>query len=110
MGASSKRLQVFTGNANPELAQEIADYLGVKIGDSEVTRFSDGEIQVRTMDTVRGSEVFIIQPTCHPVNENIMELLIMIDAMKRASAKHVAAVIPYYGYASKIVRPSRVIP
>ncbi len=99
MEACSKKLQVFTGNANPKLAQEIAECLGVKIGNSMVTRFSDGEIQVRTFDTVRGAEVFIIQPTCYPVNENIMELLIMIDAMKRASAKHVAAVIPYYGYA-----------
>lgn len=99
METCPKKLQVFTGNANPALAQEIAGYLGIRLGESKVTRFSDGEIQVRTMETVRGAEVFIIQPTCHPVNENIMELLIMIDAMKRASAKHVAAVIPYYAYA-----------
>lgn len=94
-----KRLRIFTGNANPELAQEIASYLGVKVGDASVGRFNNGEIQVMIDESVRGKEVFIIQPTCQPVNENLMELLIMVDAFKRASAKHITAVVPYYAYA-----------
>lgn len=94
-----KRLRIFTGNANPELAQEIAAYLGVNVGDASVGKFNNGEIQVMIDESVRGKEVFIIQPTCQPVNENLMELLIMVDAFKRASAKHITAVIPYYAYA-----------
>ncbi|KGN03094.1 ribose-phosphate pyrophosphokinase [Clostridium novyi A str. 4570] len=94
-----KSIKIFTGNAHPELAKDIADVLGVTVGDSNVGKFSDGEISVNTNETVRGSDVFVIQPTHNPVNDNLMELLIMIDAFKRASAGRITAVIPYYGYA-----------
>jgi ribose-phosphate pyrophosphokinase len=93
------KLKVFTCNSNPELAKEIADYIGVTLGDSEVVRFSDGEIQMRLNESVRGCDVFVIQSTCAPVNDNLMELLVMVDALKRASAKSINVVIPYYGYA-----------
>lgn len=99
MYARHKKLKIFTGNANPALASEICQYLGVPLGISSVTRFSDGEIQVKIEENVRGADVFIVQPTCQPVNENIMELLIMIDALRRASARRITAVMPYYGYA-----------
>ncbi|MGI6188564.1 MAG: ribose-phosphate pyrophosphokinase [Clostridiales bacterium] len=92
-------IKIFTGNSNPVLAKEIAKYLGVRMGDSQVGTFSDGEICVNIYETVRGSDVFVIQSMCHPVNDNLMELLIMIDAFKRASAGRITAVIPYYGYA-----------
>ncbi len=91
--------KIFAGNSHPELAKKIADILGVKLGDSRVGTFSDGEIFAETNETVRGCDVFIIQSTNHPVNDNLMELLIMIDAFKRASAGRINAVIPYYGYA-----------
>ncbi|MEW6172475.1 MAG: ribose-phosphate pyrophosphokinase [Bacillota bacterium] len=94
-----KNMCIFTGNANPMLAEEICQYLGVPLGDSAVGQFSDGEIWIRVNDHVRGADVFVIQPTCWPVNENLMELLIMIDALRRASARRITAVIPYYGYA-----------
>lgn len=99
MSSYSKRLKIFAGTANPELAQEICQYLGVTKGSSEVTHFSDGEIRVKVDESVRGSDAFIIQPTSTPVNENLMELLIMVDALRRASARRITAVIPYYGYA-----------
>ncbi|ABO48650.1 ribose-phosphate pyrophosphokinase [Desulforamulus reducens MI-1] len=99
MSSNSKRLKIFSGNANPELAQEICQYLGVTMGSSQVTHFSDGEIRVKVDESVRGSDAFIIQPTSTPVNENLMELLIMADALRRASARRITAVIPYYGYA-----------
>ncbi|MCM8901879.1 ribose-phosphate diphosphokinase [Caldicoprobacter algeriensis] len=92
-------IKIFTGNSNPELAREIARYLGVPMGNAEVGTFSDGEICVNIYETVRGADVFVIQSICHPVNDNLMELLIMIDAFKRASAGRITAVIPYYGYA-----------
>jgi len=92
-------IKIFTGNSNPELAREIARYLGVPMGNAEVSTFSDGEICVNIYETVRGADVFVIQSICHPVNDNLMELLIMIDAFKRASAGRITAVIPYYGYA-----------
>jgi ribose-phosphate pyrophosphokinase len=95
----SNKLKIFTGNANPKLAEEIADYLGVSVGAAKVQRFSDGEISVAIDESVRGVDVFVVQPTAAPVNEHIMELLIMIDAMKRASARRINAVIPYFGYA-----------
>lgn len=94
-----KKLKIFAGNSNPELAREIARFLGTSLGDCEVTRFKDGEIRVRIGETVRGADVFIIQSTCSPSDSNLMELLIMIDAVRRASAREIAAVIPYYGYA-----------
>ncbi len=95
----NRKLKIFAGNSNPELARDIARFLGTSVGDSEVTRFKDGEINVRIGETVRGANVFIVQSTSHPTDTNLMELLIMIDAMRRASAREVAAVIPYYGYA-----------
>ena len=92
-------LRVFTCNANRELAQEIADWLGLSLGDCVVDRFRDGEIQVRIDESVRGADVFVVQPTCAPVNEHLMELLVIIDALRRASAARITAVMPYYGYA-----------
>ena len=92
-------IKLFAGRANTKLAQEIADYLGTSIGPMVVKNFADGEIYVQVKESVRGDDVFIIQPLCNPVNENLMELLIIIDAFKRASAKTITAVIPYYGYA-----------
>ncbi len=99
MFSRHKKLKIFTGNANPALAEEICQYLGVPLGVSSVSRFSDGEIRVRIDENVRGADVFVVQPTCHPINENIMELLVMIDALRRASARRITAVMPYYGYA-----------
>ncbi len=95
----NKRLRIFSGTANPSLAQEISAYLGAGIGEAKVGRFNNGEIQVIIEESVRGKEVFVLQTTSQPVNENLMELLIMVDAFKRASAKHITAVIPYYAYA-----------
>lgn len=93
------RLKIFTGNANPKLAQEIVQNLDIELGDSLVNTFSDGEIQVKINESVRGADVFVVQPLCYPVNDNLMELLIMTDALKRASAWRITAVMPYYGYA-----------
>jgi len=90
---------IFTGNANPELAKKICRYLKTRLGKALVGRFSDGEVRVKIEDNVRGRDVFVIQPTCPPVNENLMELLIMLDALRRASARRITAVIPYFGYA-----------
>jgi ribose-phosphate pyrophosphokinase len=95
----SYELKLFTGNANRGLAEEIAQYLHVPLGDAEVSRFSDGEVFVQINENVRGTDVFIIQPTCPPVNDTLIELLIMTDAFKRASAHRITAVLPYYGYA-----------
>lgn len=92
-------IKLFSGNAHKELAIEIAHYLGIPLGDATVGRFSDGEIMVQINENVRGTDVFVIQPTCMPVNRHIMELLLMIDALKRASARRITAVMPYYGYA-----------
>jgi ribose-phosphate pyrophosphokinase len=92
-------LRLFTGNANRPLAEEIAQYLHLPLGDADVSRFSDGEIFIQINENVRGADVFVIQPTCPPVNDTLMELLIMIDALKRASAHRITAVLPYYGYA-----------
>ncbi|APM37498.1 ribose-phosphate diphosphokinase [Clostridium kluyveri] len=94
-----KNIKIFAGNSHPDLAKQIGDILGIKVGDSKVTTFSDGEICVNINETVRGMDVFIVQSTNNPVNDNLMELLIMIDAFKRASAGRITAVIPYYGYA-----------
>ena len=92
-------IKIFSANSNQELAKEIARHVGVPMGNSKVSYFSDGEISLDIHETVRGADVFVIQSTCSPVNTNIMELLIMIDAFKRASAAQITAVIPYYGYA-----------
>ncbi len=93
------KLEIFTGNANPKLAQDICKELGKNLGGILVTKFSEGEIRVKIDDNVRGKDVFVVQSTCPPPNENLMELLIIIDALKRASAGRITAVIPYYGYA-----------
>ena len=93
------KLRILTGNANPELAFRICDYLGVKLAKAKVNQFSDGEIQVEIDESVRGMDTFVVQPTCPPVNQNLMELLVMLDALKRASAGRITVVIPYYGYA-----------
>ena len=93
-----KKIKIFSLNSNPELAQEIADYVGVELSKCQVTRFADGEVQINIDETVRGHSVFIVQSTNKPVNENYMELFIMIDALKRASAKSINVVMPYYGY------------
>jgi ribose-phosphate pyrophosphokinase len=92
-------LRIFTGNANPELAQKICQELGIPLGRAQVATYSDGEIRVEIGDNVRGRDVFLFQPTCPPANQNLMELLIMIDAVRRASARRITAVIPYFGYA-----------
>ena len=99
MNTSGSEIKIIAGNSNMELAQKIADYIGVKVADCQVTTFSDGEISVNINETVRGCDVFVVQSTNNPVNENLMELLIMIDALRRASAGRITAVIPYYGYA-----------
>ncbi|TET48644.1 MAG: ribose-phosphate pyrophosphokinase [Dehalococcoidia bacterium] len=91
-------LKVFTGNAHPELAREVVDYLGIPLGKNEVFQFSNENIFVRILENVRERDTFVIQPLCSPVNNNLVELLIMIDALKRASAKRITAVMPYYGY------------
>ena len=99
MISHGKKIKIFTGNSHPELAKEIADLLGIPLGSAKVSTFSDGEISVDINESVRGADVFIVQSTCSPVNNNLMELLIMIDAFKRASAGRITAVMPYYGYA-----------
>ena len=99
MNNNTDNLKVFTCNANPKLADEISSYLGIELGKSHVQNFSDGETNITIDESVRGCDVFIVQSTCAPVNDNLMELLIMIDAMRRASARRITAVIPYYGYA-----------
>ncbi len=96
---------LFTGNANPVLAQEMAKHLGVEVGAASVGRFSDGEVTVEIRQNVRARDVFVVQSTCAPTNENLMELLIMVDALKRASARRITAVIPYFGYARQDRRP-----
>ena len=96
---SRETLQIFSGNANPCLAREIAQHLGMPLGDAAIRQFADGEIHLQIQENVRGADVFIIQPTCTPVDRHLMELLLMIDALKRASADRITAVLPYYGYA-----------
>ena len=101
----SETLALFTGNANPTLAQEIARHLHVPVGRATVGRFSDGEVNVEIMENVRGRDVFIVQPSCPPTNDNLMELLVMVDACRRASSGRVTAVVPYFGYARQDRRP-----
>jgi len=102
---SGSHMMVFSGNSNPELAQAIANYLKLNMGSALVTRFSDGEVHVEILENVRGKDVFIVQSTCPPANEHLMELLVMADACKRASAGRITAVIPYLGYARQDRRP-----
>ncbi len=102
---ASGSLMVFTGNANPKLAADVVRRLGKSLGSATVGRFSDGEVNVELLENVRGKDVFVLQPTCVPTNDNIMELLIMVDALKRASAGRITAAIPYFGYARQDRRP-----
>lgn len=99
MSEECSNIQIFTCNSNPKLAQDICDYLGISLGDAYVGEFSDGEIQIKLNQTVRGADVYVIQSTCHPVNQHLMELLVMVDSLRRASAETINVVIPYYGYA-----------
>ena len=99
MISHGKDMKVFTGNANPGLAKDICNLIGIQLGHSEIGHFADGEVSASIYESVRGSDVFIVQSTSNPVNDNLMELLIMIDAMRRASAGRITAVIPYFGYA-----------
>ncbi|GBL42636.1 ribose-phosphate pyrophosphokinase [Verrucomicrobiota bacterium] len=96
---SLPEMKIFTGNANPALAKEICEHLGVPLGTATVNRFPDGETFVQINENIRGCDVYVIQPTCAPANDRIMELLIMIDALRRASAARITAVIPFFGYA-----------
>lgn len=102
---SDGRMMVFTGNANPQLAEAVCKYLDLSLGKAIVGRFSDGEVQVEIMENVRGRDVFIIQPTCKPTNDNLMELVVMVDAVRRASAARITAVVPYFGYSRQDRRP-----
>jgi ribose-phosphate pyrophosphokinase len=106
----TSRVMVFTGNANPQLAQAIADHLNIPLGKAQVGRFSDGEVQVEIQENVRGRDVFVVQPTSSPTNDNLMELLIIVDALHRASAGRITTVIPYLGYSrqDRRVRSARV--
>jgi len=107
---ADSNLMVFSGNAHPKLAQDVCDDLSIPLGKSFVSQFSDGEVQVEIQENVRGKDVFVVQPTCMPTNDNVMELLIMIDALKRSSADRITAVIPYFGYSrqDRRVRSIRV--
>src|ERR1700684_4513671 len=97
--SEDKRFKLFSGTANRPLAEEIGEHIGVKVGEAKLQRFADGEVYFQLLDNVRGVDVFVVQPTCYPVDQHLVELLIMIDAMKRASAARITAVVPYYGYA-----------
>ena len=97
--SNDPNLVLFSGRANVELAQEVADYLNTRLGNITVSRFADGEVKVQVNENVRGKDIYIFQPTCPPVNENLMELLLMVSTMRRASAKRITVIIPYYGYA-----------
>jgi ribose-phosphate pyrophosphokinase len=103
--ASMDRLMVFAGNANPHLAQEVARHLNMSLGRAVVGKFSDGEVMVEIMENVRGKDVFVLQSTCQPTNDNLMELMVMVDALKRSSVARVSAAIPYFGYARQDRRP-----
>jgi len=102
---SDSRLMVFSGNANPALAQKVCNHLNIPFGKAVTGRFSDGEVMVEIMEHVRGRDVFIIQPTCAPTNDNLMELMVMVDALRRSSAWRITAVVPYFGYARQDRRP-----
>lgn len=106
--ASYESLMVFTGNANPVLAQNVVKHLGICLGNADVGQFSDGEVSIELLENVRGRDVFILQPTCAPTNDNLMEILTMADALKRASAGRITAAIPYFGYARQDRRPRSV--
>ena len=105
VGTSLERLMVFTGNANPRLAQDVTRHLNISLGRAVVGKFSDGEVLVELLENVRGKDVFVLQSTCAPTNDNLMELLVMVDALRRSSAARVTAAIPYFGYARQDRRP-----
>jgi ribose-phosphate pyrophosphokinase len=105
VGTSLERLMVFTGNANPRLAQDVTRHLNISLGRAIVGKFSDGEVMVELLENVRGKDVFVLQSTCAPTNDNLMELLVIIDALRRSSAWRITAVIPYFGYARQDRRP-----
>ena len=98
-------VMVFTGTANPSLAKEVADHLGIDLGRATVDRFSDGEVMIELLDNVRGKDVFVLQSTCHPTNDNLMEVMVMVDALRRSSAGRITAAIPYLGYSRQDRRP-----
>jgi ribose-phosphate pyrophosphokinase len=102
---ADSKLMLFAGNANPKLARDIANYLKMPLGNADIGRFSDGEVQIEILENVRGRDVFVIQPTCAPTNDNLIELLMMLDALKRSSAGRITAVVPYFGYARQDRRP-----
>jgi ribose-phosphate pyrophosphokinase len=97
--ADNNRLRLFSGSSNADLSQEVANYLGMRLGPMVRKRFADGELYIQIQESIRGCDVYLLQPTCHPVNDHLMELLIMVDACRRASARQITAVVPYYGYA-----------
>lgn len=97
--SEDKRFKLFSGTANPELARKIGEHIGVKVGEAKLQRFADGEVYFQLLENVRGVDVFVVQPTCYPVDQHLVELLVMIDALKRASAARITVVVPYYGYA-----------
>ena len=99
MNKINKGLDIFTGTANPEFASEVSEILGIKISKADVGYFSDGELKVEIEENVRGHDTFIIQSTCSPTNKNVMEIMLIADALKRSSASRITAVVPYYGYA-----------
>ncbi len=105
MVSSSSNMMVFTGNANPVLAQEVATHLGIELGRADVGRFSDGEIMVELLENVRGRDVFVLQSTSHPTNDSLMEVMVMVDALRRSSAARITAAIPYFGYSRQDRRP-----
>ncbi len=102
---ADRNMMVFAGNANPQLARDIAERLNMRLGNALVGKFSDGEVMVEIMENVRGKDIFIVQPTCEPTNDNLMEVLVMVDAMRRSSAARITAVVPYFGYARQDRRP-----
>src|SRR5215472_19324599 len=97
--SEDKRFKLFSGSANKPLAEEIGRHIGVQVGEAKLQRFADGEVYFQLLENVRGVDVFVVQPTCYPVDQNLVELLVMIDALKRASAARITVVVPYYGYA-----------
>lgn len=103
--SSSGNLMVFTGNANPVLAQEVASHLGLELGRADVGKFSDGEVNVELLENVRGRDVFVLQSTSHPTNDSLMEVMVMVDALRRSSAARITAAIPYFGYSRQDRRP-----
>jgi len=100
-----EKKMVFSGNANKRLAEEVCRYLGIPLGQAAVGRFSDGEVMVEILENVRGRDIFVIQPTCYPTNDHLIELMLMVDALRRSSAGRITAAIPYFGYARQDRRP-----